>query len=137
MFISSHNFQPSLDSIVDSSSAFQAGDPGSIPRRSYFLLRMRITNLLIRTCTWKFPQHSSQNWKKKLFSWKNNCPNCQYYSRTMKIQIIKNYWDMEIIGNRRKMTYLKFQFSTSSSICIGRFITIVISQAFCIAHVGT
>ena len=23
----------------------------------------------------------------------------------MKIQIIKNYWDMEIIGNRRKMSF--------------------------------
>ena len=36
-------------------------------------------------------------------NWKNNCSNCQYFSWTMKIQIIKNYWDMEIIGNRRKM----------------------------------
>ena len=43
--------------------------------------------------------------EKKLFSWKKNCPNCHHFSRTMNIQIIKNYWDMEIIGNRRKKNY--------------------------------
>ena len=47
--------------------------------------------------------------EKKLFfysNWKNNCSNRNYFSWTMNIQIIKNYWDMEIIGNRRKKLLL-------------------------------
>ena len=47
--------------------------------------------------------------EKKLFlysNWKNNCSNWHYFSWTMNIQIIKNYWDMEIIGNRRKRLFL-------------------------------
>jgi hypothetical protein len=31
---------------------------------------------------------------------------------TMKFQIIKNFWDMEIIGNRRKMSIFKFDDKT-------------------------
>ena len=32
---------------------------------------------------------------------KKNVPT-EHFKGTMKIEIIKNYWDMEIIGNRRK-----------------------------------
>jgi hypothetical protein len=39
-------------------------------------------------------------------NWKNKCSDCHYFSCTMNIQIIKNYWDMEIIGNRRKIYFL-------------------------------
>jgi hypothetical protein len=49
--------------------------------------------------------------EKKLFlysNWKNNCSNCHYFSWTMNIQIIKNYWDMEIIGNRWKILFMSF-----------------------------
>ena len=94
------HLQLSLDSIVDSRSAFKAGDPGSIPGVYYFC--------------WGQDFHlkvSSRNWRslmleKKLFSWKKNCPNRHYISWTMNIQKIKNYWDIEIIGNRRKMVII-------------------------------
>ena len=47
--------------------------------------------------------------KKFVLVWGKKIVPTDHFKGTMKIQIIKNYWDMEIIGNRRKRFLLVFQ----------------------------
>ena len=66
---------------------------------------------------------------------KNNCSIFSTFCWTMKFQIIKNYWDMEIIGNRRKIKIL----SNSEElgwyhICPETLHNAVFWQFFCILH---
>ena len=46
--------------------------------------------------------NSSPYWKKNCSSVRKKIVPTDHFKGTMKIQIIKNYWDMEKIGNRRK-----------------------------------